>query len=90
MQTANIAVAQTRATAVTANLYARGQHVESVAQNHQWSDFMEKNFVEEKYQRKQEMFTEKNRKLNRAIHNKVQKKEAPKKKEASMIAEEEM
>lgn len=53
MKTANIAVAQTRATTVTANLYAKGNHVESERKNRGWADFMSKNFQEEKYQKKQ-------------------------------------
>ena len=44
MKTANIAVAQTRATTVTANLYAKGDHVESMKQNRGWADFMSRNF----------------------------------------------
>ena len=53
MMAANIAVAQTRATTVTANLYAKGNHSGSAKANNAWSDFMSHNFQGEKYAKKQ-------------------------------------
>ena len=93
MKSANIGVAHQRVTSLTANLYAKGDHTESVRQNAMWSDYLSNNFQETKYVAKQQAFAEKNRRLNKAIEHKSQKtrgREIEKKEEMPIMEEEEL
>lgn len=74
LKNANIAVAHQRITSLQAQTYAQGDFVQQQKQNHAWSNYLNNNFQEEKYYAKNAIFAQKNRKVNKAINNKMQKK----------------
>ena len=71
---------------MTANMYQKGDFVGSQARNNQWSNYLEDNFQESKYEKHQVAFSSKNRRLNEAIGNKHEK---PKRKRKASIEMEE-
>lgn len=71
----------------TAAMYSRGNVAESAGYNNAWSDYMNNNFQAPEYQRKQEAFNSRNRRMNEAISNKVKKQERFMKPEMNMVPE---
>ena len=79
---ANLPVVHQRVTSMTANLYKQGDFKGSQQRNELWSNYLEDNFQEEKYEKHQVAFESKNRRLNKAINNKEVK---PKKRKSKPL-----
>jgi hypothetical protein len=67
-------VAQQRVASITANLYSQGNQKQSKEVNDQWSNYLQDNFTEKKYEKAQIEFSSKNARLNKAIENKESKR----------------
>ena len=85
---ANLPVVHQRVTSMTANMYKKGDYVGSQARNNQWSNYLEDNFQESKYEKHQVAFSSKNRRLNEAIGNKYEKPKRKRKASKEMEMEE--
>lgn len=70
---ANIGVVSQRVTSLTANMYSKGDVKGSMQQNAMWSDYVMNNFNEQRHRSKQEAFSNKNARLQKAMTHKIQK-----------------
>lgn len=71
---ADITVVHQRVTSQTANLFSKGHAKESVEYNNQWAGYLNNNFQQPQHIAQQQKFETKNRRLNEAISNKMQRK----------------
>ena len=75
---ANIGVVHQRITSNTAAMFSKGESVQSIAYNDMWSNYLNSEFVEEKYVKQQETFNSRNDRLRGAVEQRSRKMMIPK------------
>jgi hypothetical protein len=75
---ANIGVVHQRITSNTAAMFSKGESVQSMAYNDMWSNYLNSEFVEEKYVKQQETFNSKNDRLRGAVEQRSRRMMIPK------------
>ncbi len=74
---ANIGVVHQRITSNTAAMFSKGESVQSMAYNDMWSNYLNSEFVEEKYVKQQESFNSRNDRLRGAVEQRSRKMMMP-------------
>lgn len=87
---ANLGVVHHRITNQTAALYKKGNYVGSKEFNSKWSNYLDRNFQDKKFESQRNKFAEKNERLNKAIKHKHRKSIEKKVELKEAIEEEEL